>query len=282
MTQTLGTASLGPMQPDGWDAYPLPGPTPGDWTPRLLVRRQVLSPQLRNYRDILVAMPASAGRGGRRYPVAYLHDGQNLFDPATSYVEPWGLAERLARLAAGGHELIVVGIPNQGRLRRFEYSPFRDLVHGGGGGDRYLAFLAETVKPLVDRDFPTQPGPEATLLGGASLGGLLSLYGAVKHPAVFGAACVQSPALWFADAAIFPWLAGQAWPARLHLDVGTEEGEEALADVRRLRAALEAGGRVAGRDFRYLEEAGAGHHEKAWGRRFEAAVPWLLGQEEAA
>lgn len=276
MTRDTNGATLRPMRPDGWEDYRLPGPVPAAPAPTLLVRRGVLSPQLRNYRDILVAVPASAVAGGRRYPVVYLHDGQNLFDPATSYVEPWGLLERLERLARSGTEVIVVGIPNMGRLRRYEYSPFRDLLHGGGGGDRYLAFLVETVKPLVDRDFPTRPGPADTVLGGASLGGLVSLYGAVRHPGVFGVASIQSPALWFADGAVFAWLAEREFPARFHLDVGGDEGEATVTDVRRLHAQAVAAGHLPGATFSYQEEAGAGHHETAWGRRFEAALPFLL------
>lgn len=263
------------MQPEGWDDYPWAAThTPA--ATRLLVRRAILSPQLRNYRDLLVAIPPAGLAAARRYPVVYLQDGQNLFDAATSYVEPWDLLEVMDRLALAGTEAIVVGIPNLGRLRRYEYSPFRDLLHGGGGGDRYLAFLLETVKPLIDRDFPTEPGPATTVLGGASLGGLISLYGAFRHPEVFGAALVQSPALWFAGGAIFPWLADRPRPARMHLDIGTAEGEEALRDVRRLRDLLLDQGAVPGRDFSYVEEEDGDHHEVTWAGRLEAALPFLL------
>jgi len=263
------------MQPEGWDEYPWTAThTPA--ATRLLVRRGVLSPQLRNYRDLLVAVPPAGLAAGRRYPVVYLHDGQNLFDAATSYVEPWGLLEVLDRLAESGTEALVVGIPNLGRLRRYEYSPFRDTIHGGGGGDRYLAFLVETVKPLIDRDFPTEPGPGSTVLGGASLGGLISAYGAFRHPDVFGAALIQSPALWFAGAAIFPWLADRPRPARIHLDIGTAEGGEALRDVHRLRDLLLEQGATVGVDLSYVEEPGGDHHELTWARRFESALPFLL------
>lgn len=266
------------MRPEGWEESPVAGTPTTDTTPTLLVRRGVLSPQLRNYRDILVAMPASAALGTNRYPVFYLQDGQNLFDDTTSYVEPWGLLEVLGRLAAAGHEALVVGIPNVGRFRRYEYSPFRDIIHGGGGGDRYLAFLVETVKALVDRDFPTDPRPEATTLGGSSLGALISVYGACRHPDIFGGALVQSPALWFADAAIFGWLEGRRRPVRAHLDVGMAEGQDAVADVRRLRDLWVAQGARIDGDLSYVEEEGAGHHEHAWARRFERALPFLLAR----
>lgn len=276
MTDGPHRATFGAMRPEGWDDYLWdPEHTPAA-AATLLARRGILSPQLRNYRDLLVAVPPGGLRPGRRYPVVYLQDGQNLFDPVTSYVEPWDLLEGLDRLTASGVEALVVGIANQGRLRRHEYSPFRDTIHGGGGGDRYLAFLVETVKPLIDRDFPTDPGPDTTVLGGSSLGGLISLYGGFRHPEVFGNVAVLSPALWFAGGAIFPWLEGRAAPRRIHLDIGTAEGEEAIANVRRLRDLLLARGLEPGRDLSYLEETDGRHHEHAWARRLESALPFLL------
>jgi predicted alpha/beta superfamily hydrolase len=267
-----------------WRDYPLAG-TGQAGEIRLLAAQGVRSEQLRSSRDILVALPPGYGLAALRYPVIYLHDGQNLFDPATSFVGDWGLVETLNALGAEGVKPIVVGIPNRGRRRRFEYSPFRDLLHGGGSGDRYLGFIVETVKPLVDAAFRTRPERAHTVIGGSSLGGLISLYALYRHAGIFGAASVQSPALWFARRAIFRFLERQrsqpvAAETRIHLDVGTEEGAETLADVRRLREFLLNAGYVPGRNLSYLEEAGAGHHEAAWGRRLRAALPFLLGSRE--
>src|ERR1043166_3293200 len=166
-----------------WRDYPLPGSArPG----RIAVRvaRGVASPELRTSRDLLVALPPSYTAEGRRYPVLYMQDGQNLFDPATSHAGDWGLPARLDRLAGRGVEAVVVGVPHGGRGRRYEYSPFRDPVQGGGGGDRYLAFLAGTVKPLVDASFRTLPGRGHTIIAGSSLGGLISLYALWRHAEV--------------------------------------------------------------------------------------------------
>ena len=130
-----------------------------------------------------MALPASAARSERRYPVVYMHDGQNLFDPTTSYAGHWELAATLAYHALEGLEAIVVGIPNMGRRRRYEYSPFHDPLHGGGGGDRYLRFLCETLKPRIDAAFPTLRDPPSTAVAGSSLGGLISLYALFRRPA---------------------------------------------------------------------------------------------------
>lgn len=260
-----------------WNAYPLNG-TGGPEQASVLVYPEVLSPQLRNYRDILVALPPGYGRTGARHPVVYLQDGQNLFDPTTSYAGDWGLIGVLNRLPKD-IQPILVGIPNMGRRRRYEYSPFRDIINGGGGGDRYLAFLVETVKPLVDASFETRPERSHTVIAGSSLGGLISLYGLYRFADVFGAAGVQSPALWFADGAILRFAEEMAPLAvgRIHLDVGTEEGDEALFEVRTLRDILVAAGHLPGRDLSYVEETGADHEEAFWGRRLESALGFLLG-----
>jgi predicted alpha/beta superfamily hydrolase len=262
-----------------WSAYPLTGTgQPGE--AELKVSRDILSPQLRNYRDILVALPPAYEESGAGHPVIYLQDGQNLFDPVTSYAGDWGLVDTLNRLTPDRPQPILVGVPNMGRRRRYEYSPFRDIIHGGGGGDRYLAFLVETVKPLVDASFRTRPERSHTVIAGSSLGALISLYGLYRYAEVFGAGSVQSPALWFADGAVLRFVEEMSSLAvgRVHLDVGTEEGPEALLDVRALKRLLIAAGHRLGDDLSYAEEEGADHDEVSWGRRFRLAMPFLLGR----
>lgn len=263
-----------------WREYPLAGTgEPGQVAIRVM--RDVLSPQLRNYRDLIVALPPGYSETGAAHPVIYIQDGQNLFDPTTSYAGDWRLVDALAESAGGGIAPILVGIPNMGRRRRYEYGPFRDIIHGGGGGDRYLAFVAETVKPLVDASFRTRPERTHTVIAGSSLGGVISLYGLYRYADVFGAAGVLSPALWFADGAILRFVEDLAdlSVGRIHLDVGSEEGDDALLDARRLRELLIAAGHVEGRDLSYVEEEGGEHDEEAWGRRFRLALPFLVGSE---
>ncbi len=90
----------------------------------LLVLPQVYSPQLDNARDIIVYLPPSYPSGGRRYPVVYLQDAQNLFDTATSFAGvEWQVDETLEALSAEGLEAIAVGLPHQGEQRRHEYTP---------------------------------------------------------------------------------------------------------------------------------------------------------------
>ena len=261
-----------------WRPYPVPEEEAAHpAAPSLLVLEQLYSPELGTHRDILVALPASAAPGGLRYPVVYMHDGQNLFDPATSYAGHWELAATLAYHALEGLEAIVVGIPNMGRRRRYEYSPFRDPLHGGGGGDRYLRFLCETLKPRIDAAFPTLTDAASTAVAGSSLGGLISLYALFRRPGTFGVAGVLSPALWFAGGAIFDYVRQAPCPGgRIYLDIGTAEGDDELREVRRLRDLLVERGFRPGHDLVYVEDQGADHHERAWARRLRDTLPYLV------
>jgi len=228
-------------------------------------------------RNLLVYTPASYARGDTRYPVIYMQDGQNLFDAATSFAGDWGLKSALAWASRRGAEAIVVGIPNLGAARIDEYTPFADAKVGGGQGERYLEYLINTVKPLVDRQFRTLPDGAHTGIAGSSLGGLISLYAYFRYPGVFGFTAALSPSLWFANGAILH-MARQAprLPGRIYLDVGLKEGPAHVALARRLRDILIEKGYDARSDLRWVEDREGLHHESAWGRRFRKALPFLL------
>jgi predicted alpha/beta superfamily hydrolase len=235
------------------------------------------SPQLDAARDILVYLPASHATGQRRYPVIYMHDGQNLFDPHTSFSGEWGVDHALVALDDGDMEAIVVAIPNAGPRRLDEYSPFSDSHHGGGDGDAYLRYITDTIKPIVDADFRTLPDREYTGLIGASMGGLISIFGFFERPEVFGFAGVMSPSLWFAEGEIFGYIeASPRVPGRLVVDVGTAESPIMVHYARRLRDALLAKGYAQDCELRYEEIEGAGHNEAAWGARLCENLRFLL------
>lgn len=258
------------------------------------VAPQVLSPQLGNRRDLLVYLPPSYHRSTRHYPVIYMHDGQNLFDHATSYAGEWGVDETMEELAYGdGLEAIVVGIPNAGRARLAEYTPFSDRQLGGGRGDAYLSFVVDTIKPLIDTDFRTLPSRRYTGIMGSSLGGLISLYAFFSRAHVFGFAGVMSPSLWFAEEAIYDFVESAVYhPGKLYLDAGTRElGEQTggrlhratasrryYASVRRMKGVLVRKGYRPLRDLMHVEEKWAGHSESSWGRRLGPALRFLLSE----
>ncbi len=237
----------------------------------------VHSPELANQRDVLVALPPSYGDGGARYPVVYLQDGQNLFDPATSYAGDWALIDTLTAQAAAGVEAIVVGVPHIGEERKDEYGPFPDARHGGGRGEAYARFLVRTLKPIVDREFRTRPARADTAIAGSSLGGLVSLYAFIGYPDTFGAVAALSPSLWFARGAIFRWARGRRFDGgRIYLDVGGREPARTARDARRMRDLLVSKGYVPGSTLAFVEDPEGGHDEASWARRFRAAFPFLV------
>jgi predicted alpha/beta superfamily hydrolase len=243
----------------------------------LKVLPDVWSPQLSNQRDILVYLPPSYDDGDKAYPVLYMHDGQNLFDQATSYVCEWQVDETLEAASRAGLEAIVVGIPNMQTLRCDEYSPFVDPVNGGGQGADYLAFIVETLKPLIDDTFRTVRDREYTGILGSSMGGLISLYAFFHHSEIFGFVGAMSPALWFANQAIFADIMEAPFvPGKIYLDVGTNEGKEALQDARQMHALLQKKGYRAGQELRYVEEQDGDHCETAWSSRLRATLQFLL------
>ncbi len=190
-------------------------------------------------------------------------------------------------LAAGSIQpLIVVGVYNAGDRRLEEYSPTRNRQGIGGGAKRFGRFMVESLKPLVDAEYRTLPGPETTGLGGSSMGGLVSLYLGMRHPAVFGNVIVMSPSLWWANHAILrPARRMQnKWNQRIWLDIGTAEGDTPdsfVRDARVLRSILLQGGWTLGENLRFVEDEGAGHDEKAWGRRIRDALAFLYPPRSA-
>lgn len=270
-----------------WQPYP---DQPHTVTGSVRVLEQFASPQLGSRRDILVYLPGSYDTSDRRYPVVYMHDGQNLFDAHTSFAGEWQVDETMQQLEQEGIEVIVVGIPNAGEQRLNEYSPFRDPRHGGGKGDAYLSFLVETLKPLIDVDFRTLSDRAHTGIFGSSMGGLISLYAFFQRPAIFGFAGVMSPAFWFARRAIFPYVLNQRYiPGKIYLDAGTAEvprrfasllpkyvGQPVSADAERMYEILQRLGYDPQTELRYIEDVGAQHNEAAWAKRLPGALRFLL------
>lgn len=259
----------------------------------LKVLRQLYSPQLDNRREIVVYLPPSYAAGEQRYPVLYMHDGQNLFDAVTSYAGEWYVDETMEGLASQGIEAIVVGVPNNGPRRANEYIPFPSPELKDAQGEQYVNFIADTLKPVIDRDFRTLSGREHTGIAGSSLGGLISLYAYFRRPDVFGLAGVFSPALRLGKEGIFPFVQDAAFvPGKIYMDVGTAEGaglvtgsahtQRSFADhyvqqVRRMNNLLRRKGYRPNASLRYVEEAGGIHHESAWARRLPDALRFLLG-----
>ncbi len=142
---------------------------------------------LRNQRDLIVYLPPSYHeQPQRRFPVLYLHDGQNLFDGATSFIPgmDWHVGHTADDFILTGavQPLIIVGIYNVGKLRIYEYTPTKAPRLGGGRADRYAKFLVREVMPFIQQEYRVLSDARVTGMGGSSLGGLVSLYLGLKHP----------------------------------------------------------------------------------------------------
>jgi predicted alpha/beta superfamily hydrolase len=223
----------------------------------------------------------------RQYPVLYLHDGQNLFDPRTSFIpgRTWQMAETAdAVIEAGEVEpLIIVGIANTGEHRIAEYTPTRDWKMGGGDANKYGDLLTQDLLPFISGTYRVRQGVENTGLGGSSLGGLVTLYLGLKYSDIFGKLAVMSPSVWWNHKSIVGYVNETASKLRRHpriwLDVGDAEGRRTLADAEYLERRLKAGGWQLERDLHFEPVAGGTHDEASWARRVGPMLRFLFPAE---
>lgn len=234
-------------------------------------------------REVLVWLPAGYdAEPRRRYPVLYVHDGNNAFDDSTSFAGEWRLDETAARLIAAGRvpPFIAVAVSNT-PARIAEYTHARDREGRGGRGADYGRFLIEELKPLVDARFRTRPDPAATAILGSSLGGVISLELAIEHPRVFTRVGCVSPAAWWADRDLVRRAARAPRTLRVWVDVGTDEGTAGagartwVTDAEALAAALAGAGIPRGAlHFEVIE--GGRHDEAAWAARLDRILEFLF------
>jgi predicted alpha/beta superfamily hydrolase len=233
-------------------------------------------------RRVWVYLPPGYDAGTDRYPVLYMHDGQNLFDIRTSFAGEWKVDEACESLIAGGtlRPLIVVGIENAGASRITEYTPWPDPGYGGGGADAYLATLRDVLIPEVDRRYRTLAGPNFRWMAGSSLGGLVSLYAGLAYSETWTRVAALSPSLWWDDHQLLAWSAGRSREhlARVYQDMGTAEGSaQYVQDLRDMRARLIEMGFSPGVDLMHVEAAGAAHNEAYWALRTPGMLQFLAG-----
>jgi predicted alpha/beta superfamily hydrolase len=241
---------------------------------------------LGNRRQVTVYLPAGYDeRQERRYPVLYMQDGQNLFEPGRAFIagQHWRLqdAADAALSARTARPAIVVGIDNAGSARIDEYTPTRDDSRNEGGrGDDYGRMVMEELKPRIDERYRTISDVPNTAIGGSSLGGLIALHLALTRSDAFGSAAVMSPSVWWNGRAILDEVDafGGAHRPRIWLDVGGREGREAVNDARTLRNRLLANG-WNDSNFRFYEDRRGDHSERAWAGRMRKVMEFLLPPE---
>jgi len=248
----------------------------------------------RNTRFVRVWLPPgyhNPENAGRRYPVFYLNDGQNLFEASSSFTGvEWQVDETADRLIREGSvpPMVIVGLDNAGKNRIREYMPHRSMhpVMLRAHGTRYPTFLFKEVMPFMDRNYRVASGPQNTGLGGSSLGALIALYTAVVRPGLIGRLLLESPSLWASNRQIIRQSRGvRQWPDRVFLATGTaeigrkERDQSVVDDVRELSFILRRSG-LDDKRLKLVIEEGGTHHESAWARRFPEALAFLFGRHD--
>ncbi|MFC5699941.1 alpha/beta hydrolase [Cohnella faecalis] len=236
-------------------------------------------------RNIWIYLPPGYEESDSRYPVLYMHDGQNLFDKATSYAGEWGIDETMERLSADNEafKMIVVGVEN-GPRRMYDYTPYPNSDGLGGDGAKYVAFLTDELKPFIDKSFRTKPNSPDTYISGSSLGGYISVYAGLERPDIFGNVLAFSNVFQIGQKAFFGYI-GQLDrtldSSRFYLDIGTIEDQQfsySVSDNRKVLEMLQAKGVSEDRLKLYIDPVGD-HNESAWNRRFPDALKWILERE---
>lgn len=244
----------------------------------------------------------------RRYPVLYMQDSQNLFFPArSSYNKVWAADKAALGLIQTGKvaPFIIVGIDHPGRERFQRYFPIKvpeptlragiEQFAGKLQGDAYVAFMADELKPLIDRDYRTRAQPRFTAIAGSSMGGLISLYALAERPDVFGKAAAvstHSPLIGPDNIAAAPGLADTikgSWRTYLYERLGAPRGRKLWMDhgtatldqhyapyQQVIDAEVKRLGWRTGRDVESRVYQGAEHEENAWAGRLDDIFGWLL------
>ncbi|MCG9629648.1 alpha/beta hydrolase-fold protein [Vibrio sp. Isolate30] len=260
-------------------------------------------PQLKRTRTLRIYLPYDYKTSDKRYPVLYMHDGQNVFDEITAtYGMCWQAKTTLDEMQQQGETdgIILVAIDSSDELDKMgrynEYSPWKatsqisefgipdEFCEFGGEGDNYVDFIVDTLKPYIDLNYRTQPQRSTTYLAGSSMGGLISLYGGGKHQHAFGALGVFSPAFWFNHGEYFNYASGLEFelPVKIYMDMGTnEKRDDTNVDFAKvyLDGSRSINELLLNKDnvsLIYMEAEGHEHNEIAWAKRFPDFIRFIV------
>ncbi len=227
-------------------------------------------------RRVWVYLPPEYAQTDMRYPVVYMHDGQNVFSESISYAGEWGVDETLDTLASQGLRVpIVVAVEHGGESRMQELSPWTNPEFGSAQGVAYLDFLTSSVKPYIDSHFRTLPSARNTAIMGSSMGGLMAHYAIVKHPEIFSRAAIFSPSFWFSQQT-FTFTETHPLPEthKLYFIVGEKEGKQ-MSDGMSSMVTLHQAQQHPDEALYSKVVAGQDHNEAFWQSEVEGALRWL-------
>jgi predicted alpha/beta superfamily hydrolase len=240
-------------------------------------------PQLKRHRRIWLYLPQDYASSKKHYPVIYMHDGQNLFDRLTAFGgNEWGVDEYLDSLTIKQNTAcIIVGIENDANRRMNEYNPYEFTWNSETGkknflpeGDAYANFIAETLKPFMDKKFRTLSSKDNTVIAGSSMGGLISYYTALKYPQVFGKAGIFSPAFWTAPAIIdYTDSVSAKVSGKFFFYAGSKEGDEMEKNM--FAVAEKLGANSSAMIYTLVDTEGR-HNETYWQKWFAEFYKWVM------
>lgn len=233
-------------------------------------------PQLNRTRRIWLYLPADYSASKKKYPVLYMHDGQNLFDEQTSYSGEWGVDEILDSMKPA---CIVVGIDNGGVKRMTEYNIHDNVQQGKGEGTQYLEFIVKTLKPFIDKHYRTFKTKKDTFIAGSSMGGLISFYAGLYYPGVFGSVGVLSPSFWIAPGIQEELVqltkkkkySGQSY----YFYMGSAEGNNMVTGMLYVSELMKTYTKAA---VKVTVIEGEQHNERAWGNIFPDFYTWVMNR----
>lgn len=228
-------------------------------------------PQLNRYRRVWLYLPRDYTTH-KRYPVLYMHDGQNVFDDSTSFSGEWGVDEFFDSTSLA--KCIVVAIDHGGQYRLNEYSPYDMNRYGKGQGARYVDFIVKNLKPYIDKKYRTYKDRQHTFIAGSSMGGLISMYAVLKYPNVFGGAGVFSPAFWVApEINELVEKNGRKMKAKVFFYAGKMENDSMVSDMLKIYERLTILSKA--KITAVVWDEGK-HQEAAWRREFPVFYRWLV------
>ncbi|WP_420385406.1 alpha/beta hydrolase [Roseivirga sp.] len=236
-------------------------------------------PGLNRERQIRLYLPPGYADSNKSYPVLYMHDGQNLFDKATAYIDEWGVDEVLNELyEEKGFELIVVGIDNGMADRIHELTAWDHEKHGKAEGQAYMDFILNTVKPYIDQEYRTISDRKGTAIMGGSLGGLISHYAIFEYPEIFSRAGIFSPSFWWGEGP-FNQVREQTLPedAKMYYIVGAKEPPSMTESFEQMIELLKTEGLED--QIQWRIDAEGGHNERSWNAQLREALSWLYSLE---
>lgn len=253
-----------------------PGQEKDEIVGKVEYHKEVFSPILNNKRDIVVWLPNGYNpqrNPDKKYPVLYMHDGQNIMDPKTAYVgKDWRVDETVLRLIKQKKikEIIVVGIYNSpDRLDEYSWSE---------KGQNYLKFIVIEVKPFIDSAYKTLSDKDNTAIMGSSMGGLISFYAAWHYPDVFSmAGCLSSSFYYNNDRSIKQ--VEDYTGHKKHIKFYIDHGEDGNVRGQRMFVELSKKGYVIGQDIDYFYSPGAEHNEREWAARLERPLLFFFGNK---